>query len=46
MADHAAICQQRLLHELKHLALGWSLLVSAGAALGALIGWITWADDE
>jgi hypothetical protein len=46
MADHAAISHQRLFHELKHLAVGWSLLVSAGATLGALIGWITWADDE
>lgn len=36
----------RLMRELKHLGQGWCILVSIGATIGGVWGWLTWPDDQ
>lgn len=38
--------RQRLARELKHLAIGWSILCSAAATIGGIIGWVSWEADQ
>ena len=38
--------KRELKRELKRCALGWSILCSAAATIGGIIGWVSWEADQ